>query len=151
MPPSPMNAPRRSTRDRKGLRIIGSRGNPEVAGALVRYARWLRQRYEFPVRVPAYLSHLSRIVTIEGEIVSASFVYPFDEREYPHIRIATGDYPELLTESGRNNALAAYLCSLSHELVHYWQWLETGAITERGVAVRAANMVRKYALDVDAP
>ncbi len=65
--------------------------------------------------------------------------------------IATGDYPELLAESGRNNALAAYLCSLSHALVHYWQWLETGAITERVVVVRAVNMVRKYARDVDAP
>jgi len=43
------------------------------------------------------------------------------------------------------------LCSLSDELVHYWQWLERDAFSERGVAVRARGMVRAVAADVAHP
>lgn len=134
-----------------GLRIIASRGNKVVGAAYVRYARWLRSHFDFPVRLRVYLSPCKRIVTIHEEEVTASFFHPFDEREYPYVRIATGDYSELLEERGRDDTLAAFLCSLSHELVHYWQWIETGETTERGVAVRARNLVSSYADDVDSP
>ncbi len=41
---------------------------------------------------------------------------------------------------------------MARELVHYWQWLETGETTERGVVVRARNMVfSHYASYVDHP
>ncbi|REJ69996.1 MAG: hypothetical protein DWQ31_01900 [Planctomycetota bacterium] len=134
-----------------GLRIIGHRGNGEVRQAFIRYAKWLRARHDFPVRLPVYLSGSRRIVTVDGESATASIFLPFDTRNNPYIRIPTGDYQNLVVQHGRDNALASMLCSLSHELVHYWQWLETGSTTERGVAVRAANMVRSYALDVDHP
>ena len=134
-----------------GLRIIGRRGHPEVRGALIRYARWLRLHYDFPVRVPVYLSQHPQILNSEGEFISASFMGPFDPNEDPYVRIATGDYEDQLNEFGRDSALAANLHSLSHELIHYWQWLDTGTITERGVIVRAQNMVSKYSLDVDHP
>jgi hypothetical protein len=134
-----------------GLRIIGHRGNVEVRNAYVRYAKWLRMHYEFPVRIPVYLSEKRRLTTLSEEIVTACFFYPFDKYTSPYIRIATGDYGELLAELGRDNALASMLCSLSHELVHYWQWIDTGTTTERGTALRARNMVAKYAYDVDRP
>ena len=40
---------------RDGIRIVGRRGEPAVAEALIRYAAWLRRNYRFPVRVPVYL------------------------------------------------------------------------------------------------
>ncbi|SFH63139.1 hypothetical protein [Planctomicrobium piriforme] len=136
---------------RGGIHIRGARGPREVREAYKRYARWLRQRYPFPIFVPVYLSPHETITTIHGEICSASFFYWLDPTLQPHIRVATGDYSQLRKERGRDNALAEMLHSLSHELVHYWQWLERGDTTERGVVVRAWGMVNRYAQDVDHP
>ncbi len=130
---------------RTGLRIRGSRGHPVVRRAVVRYAAWLRTTFEFPVRVPVYLLPGATFPTSHGEIVSASFFAPWNRAEEPYIRVATGDYPQLRTELGRDDALASFLCSVSHEVIHYRQWIETGRIWERGVARRASRLVEAYA------
>jgi hypothetical protein len=52
---------------------------------------------------------------------------------------------------GRDNALAAILCSLAHEVVHYQQWVTTGEMHERGVPRKAAAIVDAYAMSVDYP
>ena len=118
---------------RSGLRIRGHRGNPQVRGALIRYARWLRSRFEFPIHVPVYLLPSQTVRTMHGEECSASIFLPWSKKQRPFIRIATGDYPQLRRQRGRNNALAAYLVSLSHEVLHYQQWIQTGSSSERGV------------------
>ena len=76
---------------------------------------------------------------------------PWDRCEEPYIRIATGDYPAERRSRGRDNALASFLASMAHEVIHYRQWVETGDVWERGVVVRASNLVDKYALTVDRP
>jgi hypothetical protein len=103
------------------------------------------------VRVPVYLSPKRRISTLHGEIVTASFFAPFDRRDEPYIRIATGDYPELQTSRGRDNALSSFISSLAHEIIHYRQWVETGRCFERGVVRRARTMLRNYARTVPRP
>jgi len=141
----------RHTRSRRGLRIRGQRGNPEVRGALVRFARWLRTQYDFPICLPIYLHPSKTIVTMHGDEVSASFFAPWDRRVEPYIRIATGDYPRLKRQRGRDNAIAAFICSLSHEIMHYLQWVESGDICEEGVAKRAVGILRRYEKSVDHP
>ncbi len=136
---------------RSGLRIRGARGHPEVRGALIRYAKWLRKHYEFPVRCPVYLFPSEQITAQDGDRVSATFFAPYDRNVEPFIRIATGDYPDLLRIHGRDDALAANIVSLSHEVIHYFQWIKTGTITERGVIKKAESMLDLYALDVDRP
>lgn len=136
---------------RSGIRIRGARGQTEVKDALIRYAKWLRREYEFPIRVPVYLFPGETIVTQDGDHVAASFFTPYDREEEPFIRIATGDFPELKQTQGRDNALAAFISSLSHEIVHYFQWIETGEVSERGVAKKAESMLRRYARAVDRP
>jgi hypothetical protein len=136
---------------RTGLRIRGYRGHPHVRPAIIRFARWLRREYEFPIRVPVYLFPSERIVTIHGEIACASFFAPWNQRVEPYIRIATGDYAQLRKERGRDDALGAILRSFAHELVHYQQWVATGEISERGVARRADGIVDRYALTTDHP
>ena len=134
-----------------GLRIRGERGHPEVRAAVIRFARWLRKQYAFPVRVPVYLSPRERLITMHGTTATATFFAPWDPDVEPYIRVATGDYPLEIAERGRDDALAAYLDSVAHEIVHYLQWVETGETTERGVVVRASNMIDRYALTVDHP
>jgi hypothetical protein len=84
--------------------------------------------------------------------VSASCFAPWSKKYEPYIRIATGDYREYRAERGnRDDALAGYLVSLAHEVVHYRQWIETDEVWERGVAAKASKIVRRYALTVDRP
>jgi len=136
---------------RSGIRIRGARGNPHVCAALIRFARWLRREYEFPIRVPVYLFPSEQIVTMHGHRVSASFFAPCDRRDEPFIRIATGDYPQLRAQVGRDNALGGFLQSLAHELVHYQQWVATGETSERGVIRQARRIVGRYAQTTDHP
>lgn len=136
---------------RTGLRICGSRGHPQVRAALIRYARWLRSNYSFPIRVPVYLLATERLTTIDGKRGTASCFAPFDRNVEPYIRIATGDWRARRKELNRDDCLAGYLNSLSHEVVHYQQWISTGRMWERGVVRKAQAMVNRYALTVDHP
>jgi hypothetical protein len=138
-------------KSRTGLRMRGHRGHPEVRLVLNQYAQWLRKAYVFPIRVPVYLYPSSTILNRDGAHVVATFLGPFDQDVEPYIRLATGDYPKLKRLWGRNDALAEYVWTLSHEVVHYNQWLETGTITERGVVLRARSMLRRYAAEVRPP
>jgi hypothetical protein len=141
----------RRIKPRTGLRMRGQRGHPEVRRALNQYARWLRKSYAFPIRVPVYLFPSRTIITQDGIHVAASFFAPFERDVEPLIRVATGDYPEIKRLRGRNDALAAYIISLSHEVVHYYQWLEGGNVSERGVNAKAQSMLRRYAAEVKRP
>jgi len=134
-----------------GLRIRGHDAPRDVRDAIVRFAQWLRLSHAFPVRCPVYLSSRPELTTMHGDTASACFFAPWEPDEEPYVRIATGDYRDLRKTRSRDDALVAYLHSLAHELVHYWQWIETGLITERGVVVRATNIVDRYALTTDHP
>jgi hypothetical protein len=136
---------------RKGIQIRGHRGHPVVRRSLVRFARWLRTQYDFPIRVPVYLFPYDHIITMHGNNASASFFAPFRRDVEPFIRIATGDYRALAREAGRDDALAAFICSLAHEVIHYQQWVATGETWERGVGVAAGGILRRYAKVVAHP
>jgi hypothetical protein len=98
-----------------------------------------------------YLFPSDEIITMHGNRCSASFFAPFDRNAEPLIRIATGAYGRLKKTRGRDNALAAFLHSLAHELVHYQQWVATGQTTERGVIRRAQSIVERYATITEHP
>ena len=133
------------------MRICGHRGHPSVRASLIRYASWLRTVVEFPVRVPVYLLPDDQVRTADGQLVSASIFLPWERQLEPYIRIATGDFPRLRRACGRDDALGAYLCSLSHEVMHYRQWIETGKAWERGVVAKARRLVDAYARTVNRP
>jgi hypothetical protein len=110
---------------RSGLRIRSEKGvSPSVREACFNFAIWLRLNMEFPIRVVVYLKKDYQIKTINTkEMVSASFYAPYDRIE-PFIRIATGDYEELVAERGEENAILAILNSMAHEIIHYQQLIE---------------------------
>lgn len=149
--PDSRDAKKAGSAARGGIRIDGRRGDSEVADALIRYASWLRKKHRFPVRVPVYLLPGENFVTSEGKTVVSSFFAPLDPAQEPYIRIATGDYQGLKRREGRDNALAAFITSLSHDLIYYWQWLETGNTWERGVSGKAVRMLRAYERSVAHP
>lgn len=101
--------------------------------------------------MPVYLSPNKLVTTIDGKKVVASFFAPFDTDVEPFIRFATGDYEDLRREMNRDDCLATYIDILSHEIVHYQQWIKTGKIWERGVEKKASAMLRAYEKTVDHP
>lgn len=131
-------------KSRSGLRIRGHRGHPIVRQALIKYARWLRSEYEFPIRVPVYLLPGKTVPAIDGKECSAGFFAPDRRTDEPIIRIATGDYAALAQKHGRYSAPATFIISLSHEIIHYFQWLDDGIITESGVTRKSISMMRRY-------
>ena len=156
---------------RSGIRLRFEKGvDPEVKRACTEFVWWLREEYEFPIRVPIYFKASKQVkARITGELCSATFFGPIDLHEEPYIRVAVGDYEDLLKEwfngdvqKTKDNALAAMLHSIAHELSHYFQWIKRheewdGEGTydevrdERQAVYYAREIVRDYADVVDHP
>ena len=131
---------------RTGLRLRFDPGvDPEVRTAVKTICAWLRTEYYFPLRVPVYVKSTRRVRTMDGDLVCGSFFEPFDYRIEPYIRIAVGDFRELLESQGRDDALASILSTLAHELTHYFQWINGLDLTDTG-RERQATRYAKYIL-----
>lgn len=144
---------------RSGLRMHFESGiDPEVIRAAKQYAGWLRENYTFPVRVNVYFKNKDRIINSAGERVCGTFFGPFSFEEEPYIRLAAGDYPDLCAKYGKDDSLASYLLTLTHELSHYFQWIRFHenwnddewyekhvAGSERQACYYARKIVRDYA------
>ena len=97
--------------------------DPEVRRALMQFVRWLQTQYAFPVRVPVYMWAAERLLCRDGDLACGTFLGPSDPEQEPYIRLAVGDYPQMLAAWGQDSALASILRSLAHELTHYFQWV----------------------------
>ncbi|MED4002555.1 hypothetical protein [Priestia aryabhattai] len=84
-------------------------------------------------------------------MVSATFFAPYDKQEEPYIRIATGDYMELLHELGKDDALASILNSIAHELGHYYQWIDDDELEEESAEGTADYIMGLYSDTRDHP
>jgi hypothetical protein len=135
---------------RTGLRIKGHRGHPEVREAVIRFARWLRTAFAFPVRLSVYLQPGETFLG-DGDEFIASFFAPYDETKEPFIRLATGDYPNLKNERGRDDALAAILDSLVFQIIKYQQWVETGSFSDEDISADADQILYAYSQTTDHP
>ena len=120
--------------------------DPEVKRACKDFLKWLRTEYFFPIRVPIYIKAIETITASNGEAVSATILLPYDHNVEPYIRVSAGDYYELKEKRGKDNALAAILQSISHELTHYFQWINDLNLTDRG-AERQAKIYAEYIID----
>ena len=140
------NLPNDTSR-RTGIRFRYEKSvHSEVKRACSQFAIWLRTQYYFPLRVVVYVKGAKYIKTKDGENVVGSFFEPFSYLDEPYIRIATGDYDELTSVWGDDNALASILLSLAHELTHYYQWINSIQLTPTG-RERQATRYANYILD----
>lgn len=132
---------------RTGIRFRYDKSvDPEVKKACTKFAQWLRSEYYFPLRVPVYVKGTKTVRTKDGENAVGVFFEPFSYSVEPYIRIATGDYDELKHKVGRDNALARILASLSHEITHYYQWINGIELTSIGIE-RQASRYSDYIVD----
>ena len=130
---------------RTGLRLRFENGiDSEIKRSCTEFCKWLRKQYYFPIRVPIYFKKSEFIISKSGEKFSAIFFEPFDRHNESYIRIATGDFNGIKQRTCNDDALAAILCSISHELTHYFQWINDIKLTEIGSERQAtsyANMI----------
>ena len=130
IPPESMN----------GLRVRVQNGvDPAVRGACLDFARWLRTEFPFPLRLNVYIKRDYRIRAMDGDMVVGTIWQPDNLSEYPYIRLAAGDYTELVEARGDDEAMWAILRSFAHEIVHYFQHINGVQLTLRGEEIQASR------------
>lgn len=130
---------------RSGIRIVNdAKVSPLMKDAFLAYARWLRKNYDFPQRVVVYVKHSNSIKTANDGEVAATFFAPFDKSDEPYIKIAAGDFKELKMKVGVFQAIFSTLNSLSHELQHYYQWLDDDEFDEQVAIDGAEELTYEY-------
>jgi hypothetical protein len=136
-------------KEESGIRIYSDKNVDVILKkAFVHFAKWLRCHYNFPKRVPVYVKKSYYIITkYTKEQAVASFFAPFDKREEPYIRIATGDFNDLEKEHGRKDAILLILQSLAHELQHYYQWLDDKEFLEDEAEEGSGELIAEYIED----
>lgn len=135
---------------RRGLRLrFDNNVDAEVRRACKEFCNWLRHNYIFPFRIPIYIKSSYYIKSMDGDKVSATFFQPYDKLTESYIRIAAGDYYDMLNKWDKDQALGAILHSIAHELTHYFQWINDISLTdigyERQASVYAKAVVDEYA------
>ncbi len=141
---------------RTGLRLNFQKGvDCEVRRACIEFANWLRSQYYFPIRVPVYFKSSRYLKTQLGELVSAKFFEPYDKMVEPYISIATGDIKDIELKYGKDEAIAAVLCSLIHELTHYYQWINNVILSDKQAERQAVfykrKIIQEYAMTREHP
>lgn len=132
---------------RTGLRCrFASRVNPEIREACLRFVRWLRTEYDFPLRVPIYFKAEAKLRSLDGGRAVGTFFEPNSYSFEPYTRIATGDYDAMKAQIGVDGATKAILLSVAHELTHYYQWINHLGLTQIG-AERQATVYSYYVVD----
>ena len=129
---------------RTGVRIFYDKQvDNEIKSSIKSFVSWLRVNYKFPKRVRVYIKSQRRIKSQIGDMVCGTFFRPANRNVEPYIRIATGDYKELVENQGRDNALAEILWTIAHELTHYFQWLNALDLTLIGEERQATNYANR--------
>ncbi len=141
---------------RSGIRFRYDKNvDPEVKRAVSDFAVWLRTEYYFPFRINVYVKASKIVRTMDGDKVVGSFFEPLSYSDESYIRIATGDYNDLVNSGGKDDALASILNTLSHELTHYFQWINGVQLTDTGRERQAAKyaeyIIDEYATTRDHP
>ena len=80
---------------------------------------------------------------MDGSFSYGTFFRPFNYSDEPYIRIAVGDFNDLVLKWGKQDAEYAIFACLAHELTHYFQWINDLKLTEIGEE-RQATRYQKF-------
>ena len=95
-------------------------------------ADWIRARFYFPIRVTVYVKASERVTANDGDqCVSISFL-PYSYLDEPYLKIAAGDYDDLVSKRGILQAKIVILLELFIQLTHYYQWINDEKLTSIG-------------------
>ena len=139
-----------NSRYRYGLRLRFDKGiSTSLRNECLRFAAWLRQEYEFPIRIPIYFKNKKCLKCVDGNSAYGTWFLPDTYRKEPYIRIAVGDYDDLCCKWGEKDAILSVLRTIAHELTHYYQWINGVRLTEKDEerqATRVSKLIIEYYL-----
>ena len=141
---------------RRGLRVRYEHGiDTDLKESIKRFILWIRRNYYFPFRVVIYIKSSEFITAKDGDLVSGTFFEPYYRTDEPYIRVAAGDHAKNLIRWGRDDAIAATLRTIAHELTHYYQWINGVDKPIRNLELQAyicsSIIIRKYAETTEHP
>lgn len=146
--------------NKTGLYIHGRRGNKIVVESLMRFAKWLRTRYEFPIRLNVYFSPFETVTAPwdgDRENVSIGWFPCIDFNQvnierYPRVLIATGDFDSSAQIRGQDNALASYISEFGRWILCYQDWVSIGYTADCSkYNKKSAYLLRQYEKITDHP
>lgn len=118
----------------------------DLAKACRFFVRWVKKEYYFPLPMRIYFKDTRKLVKMDNTTAVGTFYEPPNFSESSIIRIAVGDYAELLDSIGRDNAIATILVVIAHEMTHYFQWINGLKLTDMG-RERQATQYSHYILN----
>ncbi len=106
----------------KGISLSFEKGiEPDLRREYIRFVKWLRKNYTFPVHINVYVLNCEKVKLLDGRLAYGSFRW-YSKRN-PRIKIPSlvnyDDYHGLT----KGEIYDSVLSSLVHELTHYYQWL----------------------------
>ncbi len=117
--------------------------NRFIAKEIKKYVAWLEVNHSLPKELRIIVTGVSFIRSIDHEHVSSTFWAPFDKEEACYMKISTGDFWEL-EKWGKDSAIYSTLNSISHELIHYHQWLEDKELHGNETDKKATLLTNEY-------
>ena len=118
----------------------------ELRKIFIDFTKWLRKNYFFPVHINVYIKNCEKILLWNGNLLYGSFRYY--AQKSAHILIAAKIEENLTKKHSRKDIYEMILSSFSHELTHYFQWVncfdQTDAESERQANYYRYRMIEKY-------
>ena len=119
--------------------------NPFLRKEIIKYVRWLRGNYDFPKKVIIYVSDKEYLRNSKTkELTSAIFFAPYFLDDNPHIKIAKGDFCEREDLEQKYAEVYNVLNSISHEIQHYYQWIDQIPFDEDDAEYGAEELTWEY-------
>ncbi len=91
---------------------------------LIIYSKWLRKELGFPVKLDVYCMKGARIACYDNSTAYGRIILPDERIRYPWIELACGDFDINDTISpGIQNETDLIMITFTHEIVHYYQYI----------------------------
>ena len=126
----------------------------DLRSSIYLFISWMKNHYQFPMPITVYIVNKRYIYAADGDRVVGTCYQPASFEDEAYIRIAVGDYSDLL-KRGRDNAIASILYTLAHEITHYYQWINGShlptILSELQAEQSAKRILRLYAMTREHP
>ncbi|MFY1068754.1 hypothetical protein [Enterococcus sp. AD013-P3] len=120
--------------------------NRYVGNEVKKFIAWINSTMYFPKNVSITVTGSKFVYnTITTEKVLGTFFGPYsDSTLLPVIKIATGDFFNSVDIRGIEKAKLELFELISHEIVHFTQWLNDDPYDEAKTEIEASNIAEQY-------
>ncbi|PJI07265.1 MULTISPECIES: tetratricopeptide repeat protein [Clostridium] len=128
---------------RGGLRIrYESHMDLQLKDIIIEFARWLRKKYIFPIRLTIYIRYEYKSKANNSDKFLASFLEPDSEKYNPHIRVEVKNHRDDVDDT--NEFRKYILISIAHEIIHYMQWIKKVDFCEKEAEYKSEKLVQLF-------